>query len=60
MTVNLDYSETPHLEKWGKEAKQLLLDWFPISKNENGWEDAYQLTGGFLLWLTLEKKSKYC
>ena len=141
LTVNLDYSETPHLEKWGKEAKQLLLDWipkvsilledsnfpdeinlifqdsdegiafadsnkivvsshwvekhpediglivhegvhvvqmypnfhpgwltegiadyirwhlfeekqldwFPMSKNENGWEDAYQVTGGFLL-----------
>ena len=35
------------------EEKQ--LDWFPMSKNENGWEDAYQVTGGFLLWLTLEK-----
>ena len=26
-----------------------------MSKNENGWKDAYQVTGGFLLWLTLEK-----
>ena len=35
------------------EKKQ--LDWFPLSKNEKGWEDAYQVTGGFLLWLTIEK-----
>lgn len=147
LIVNLDYSETPHLEKWGEDAKQLLLDWipkisnlledknfpdeinlvfqkseegiayadsnkivvsshwiekypddiglivhegvhvvqlypsfhpgwltegiadyirwhlyekkqldwFPLSKNEKGWEDAYQATGGFLLWLTIEK-----
>ena len=33
MRVNLDYSETPHLEKWGKEAKQLLLDWIPKVSN---------------------------
>ena len=144
--VNLDYSETPHLENWGKDAKILLeewvpktadilkiekypheinlvlqksdegiayadsnkivvsshwiekypediglivhegvhvvqlypnfnpgwltegiadyirwhlyekkpMDWFPMSENENGWEDAYQVTGGFLLYLTKE------
>ena len=144
--VNLEYSETPHLEKWGKDAKLLLeewvpktakilnienypqeinlvlqntdegiayadsnkivvsshwiekypediglivhegvhvvqlypnfnpgwltegiadyirwhlyeekpIEWFPMSENKNGWEDAYQVTGGFLLYLMKE------
>jgi len=29
MKINLDYSETPHLEQWGKDAQQLLLEWIP-------------------------------
>ena len=29
LKVNLDYSETPHLEECGKDAQQLLLKWVP-------------------------------
>jgi hypothetical protein len=147
--INLDYSETPHLKEWGKDAQQLLLkwvpqigqildennipdeinlviqnsdegiayadsnkivvsshwiekypediglivhegvhvvqmypnfepgwltegiadyvrwhlyeekplEWLPMSKNEKGWEDAYRVTGGFLLWLVKDKNT---
>ena len=34
------------------------IEWFPLSENEKGWEDAYRVTGGFLLWLVLDKNPK--
>ena len=31
------------------------LDWFPIDKKPQGYKASYQVTGGFLLWLELDR-----
>ena len=35
------------------------LEWFPIGKDEKGYQAAYKITGGFFLWITNFKNSDF-
>ena len=35
------------------------LEWFPIGKDEKGYQAAYKITGGFFLWMTNFKNSDF-
>ena len=35
------------------------LEWFPIGKDEKGYQAAYKITGGFFLWFTNFENSDF-
>jgi len=47
-----DYIRWAHYEK-------KPLEWFPVGKNDKGYEAAYRTTGGFFLWITQFQNSNF-